>query len=707
MTDGQLTSAEVQSALSQSIGRIPVTMRYRLQLFAVVAGLITLQLLYLLLVAAVLLGAGIYLWAVRKFDWPLNALTLFLYIGPPFAGVTAAVFLLKPLFIRPPRKQEAVRIAPADEPVLFEFVGRLCRVLGSPSPSRIFADLQVNASAAVPGVRGLLLGRLDLTIGLPLVTGMTLPQFTGVLAHEFGHFSQRAGLRSYFLIRTIQGWFQRVVYQRDSWDAWLARRLEGRNGWVKAGAALATIVVTFSRSYLTVLMKPAHWLASSFSRHMEFDADRYEAALIGSDAFEETSKRLPVLTFGAALAGADASRNWSMGRLPDDLPALVAGRASLLPAESSARLVKGALEQKSAPGDTHPSMAERVAAVRRRECAGVFHLSGPAARLFHDLPALCGRATEHHYKTDLHIDLSSARVASSKDVLAGSLVSELCGAAVRQLFGVPAEVCARWFRLPEADPRFEPFDSARKPSPPKLDAGAYQTAEKTRLLRFVGLMLRRSGVKINLSTFQLSSGDPESIRAEEEQAANIIEKLNGEYRLASAPIARWIETIAANLMHGKLGVLVPQGGVLPIPNLHAAWRTYGAWSQIQENVALIRRLQAATEIVRINGRAIHAATCSNLLDDMEQAALSAMARVSEGTNIVPACVVFDPDVPPTVGAQLTIVGGERSVRIGRFVARAETMAARALGQLCWIAVNACPIPERPAEQTPPAVTQQG
>jgi Zn-dependent protease with chaperone function len=36
---------------------------------------------------------------------------------------------------------------------------------------------------------------LVLVIGLPLAAGMSMRQVAGVLAHEFGHFAQGAGMR--------------------------------------------------------------------------------------------------------------------------------------------------------------------------------------------------------------------------------------------------------------------------------------------------------------------------------------------------------------------------------------------------------------------------------------------------------------------------------------------------------------------------------
>ena len=55
-----------------------------------------------------------------------------------------------------------------------------------------------------------------LLIGLPLAAGLSLRQFAGVLAHEFGHFSQGFGMRLTYVIRSINIWFMRVVYERTN-----------------------------------------------------------------------------------------------------------------------------------------------------------------------------------------------------------------------------------------------------------------------------------------------------------------------------------------------------------------------------------------------------------------------------------------------------------------------------------------------------------
>jgi len=270
-----MTSVEVREAFQQPLPPIKIAHGYRARLAAVLLGLIVMQSLYVLLI--VLVGVLIWRWLYSIVALgpgvPLNAITFVFYIGPPIAGAIAIVFLLKPLVIRPAKAPAPLALTSETEPILFEFLDCLCRAIGSPRPSRILVDLRVNASASVRGWRGFFFGHLDLTVGLPFAVGLTLPQFAGVLAHEFGHFAQRAGLRSYFLIQTTQHWFSRVVYQRDGMDAWLERQCERGDWRMRAIGHVAKFTVMASRKYLALLMKGGAWISSAFSRQMEFDAD--------------------------------------------------------------------------------------------------------------------------------------------------------------------------------------------------------------------------------------------------------------------------------------------------------------------------------------------------------------------------------------------------------------------------------------------------
>jgi len=97
------------------------------------------------------------------------------YLGPAVAGGILVFFMLKPLFARRPKESQPLFLDPAQEPLLFAFVQRICQLVGAPMPGRIDVDCQVNASASLR--RGLLSRDLVLTIGLPLAAGLNLRQF--------------------------------------------------------------------------------------------------------------------------------------------------------------------------------------------------------------------------------------------------------------------------------------------------------------------------------------------------------------------------------------------------------------------------------------------------------------------------------------------------------------------------------------------------
>src|SRR6185436_11492365 len=112
-------------------------------------------------------------------------------------------------------------------------ISKICDTIGAPAPKRIDLDCQLNAAAGFRrGFWSMLSNDLVLVIGLPLAGTLSTREFAGVIAHEFGHFTQGAGLRLSYLIRSVNGWFARVAYERDAWDValeeWAQEASDGR-----------------------------------------------------------------------------------------------------------------------------------------------------------------------------------------------------------------------------------------------------------------------------------------------------------------------------------------------------------------------------------------------------------------------------------------------------------------------------------------------
>ena len=81
-------------------------------------------------------------------------------------------------------------------------------------------------------------------------------------------------MRLSFIIRSINMWFMRVVYERDAWDErleYLSQSIDIRVSWV---LYLARLFVWLTRKILWLLMMVGHLVSGFLMRQMEVDADR-------------------------------------------------------------------------------------------------------------------------------------------------------------------------------------------------------------------------------------------------------------------------------------------------------------------------------------------------------------------------------------------------------------------------------------------------
>ena len=285
-------------AVTGSIEPARITTAYRLGLLVVALAMLVLPLIYIGLIAA---AARLVWWHVTANTWILNPergsslgmWRLVFYFGPAAAGAAVVFFMIKPVLAKAARGTDPVPVGAADQPVLYEFIRAICQQVGAPFPTRVQVDCQVNASAGFARTPWSL-GQTDLvlTIGLPLAAGLTVRQFAGVLAHEFGHFAQTGGMRLTFIVRSISHWLARVAHERDQWDESLEEWASSGSWAVVLTFRLAQAAVWMSRKILSGLMRAGHVISSFMLRQRESDADSYEVKLVGTAAFISTSARM-------------------------------------------------------------------------------------------------------------------------------------------------------------------------------------------------------------------------------------------------------------------------------------------------------------------------------------------------------------------------------------------------------------------------------
>jgi Zn-dependent protease with chaperone function len=335
------SAAELLAGFTGSIRRTRVSLFYQIGLILVTFVMLILPVIYVGIIVAA--TWGIYLFAAH-FGFLLSGLRgpriwllkAALYTVSVLVGVVFVFFMVKPLFARRAARGQPLAMNPAYEPILYAFIAKICDLVGAPMPKRIDLDCEINAAASFRrGAASLFSNDLVLTIGVPLVGAFSLREFAGIIAHEFGHFTQGFGMRLSYIVRNINGWFARVVYQRDAWDVALDEwASETDDAWVMLVVFLVQLGIGTSRLILKLLMFLGHAVSCFLLRQMEYNADSYEIKVAGSATFESTTRRVASLQAAAEKAYKEIQATWNLNRrLPDNFSAFLCHHETRLPAK--------------------------------------------------------------------------------------------------------------------------------------------------------------------------------------------------------------------------------------------------------------------------------------------------------------------------------------------------------------------------------------
>lgn len=414
-----LTCQDIGAGIRGNVGRRKASWRYRIALLAVSAAMVVLPMLYLGVVF--LTGWGFFVFAWKGFPWldrftggsSLPVIAAVLFVMGLFIGAFLLTFLLKPLFTSGRTRAQPLALHPGAEPLLYTFVQRLCDTLGTSCPDRIDADCRLNASTRfLRGVSGWIRGRLVLTLGLPLVASLSLRQFAGVLAHELGHLNQHAGLRASYVIRAMNAWFTRVACEPDTWDqtihAWAMAAPNLRTHLI---ASIARFGAFLSRGLFSVMMYAGRAVSSMLLREMELDADHCQIEVAGAVEFENTFRRIRVLSRVSRDQYRELRASWDRDRhLPDNLPRCIAHAEAAFGEKLRERLQRHQDRQETDIFDTHPDDFTRIRRAQETGAPGVVDLEGPATVLFSNFDALARQVTLLHYEEDLGLPREAIRL---------------------------------------------------------------------------------------------------------------------------------------------------------------------------------------------------------------------------------------------------------------------------------------------------------
>lgn len=375
----------------------PVVLGAKLRLMFVLGGLLAafFPSLYVALIP-------LAVWALYRFGLDRNGTIL--SAGVLLAGSLLILSLLKPLVTRPAPGPEPHSLSPEKQPLLFALVQSLASNIGVAASERIAVDCNVNCYCMFAGgFRGLFRSGVVLVIGLPVVAGLRLDQFVGILAHELGHALLITTMRSTRLIWTVHAWLSRVACQQDEFDEFLLRRIETASNAMTVVLRLSQLLVQPGRRVLWLLMIIEGAATSFFRRNIEIAADRLQIRVSGSDRFISAVLEMNLLAVAAQRAMVELSRMKRAGQLVDDYPGLIAYIRSRYPADFVQRLLASLREEKTGMLSAHPCDKDRIVRARAEHQPDIVTADLPASVLFSDYQTLCREVTMNYYRQELRL----------------------------------------------------------------------------------------------------------------------------------------------------------------------------------------------------------------------------------------------------------------------------------------------------------------
>jgi Zn-dependent protease with chaperone function len=295
----------------------------------------------------VLAAAGGALYAIFAFGHiPIKLVVVIVVVL--FATLRA---MAKGLFARGRDEDPGLRLEPEEEPRLRALLGEVAAKIGTRPVDNVYMTPGTELAVMERGgflrqLRGS--SERCLILGVAVLDGMKLRPFKAILAHEYGHFSNR----------DTAGGGLALGVRRSLGTTALHLAQQGAATWYNPAWLF---VIGFQRVFLRV--------SQGASRLQEILADRWAAFAYGSAAFERGLRHVidRAIRF-------DAHANAALGEVIEakrPLPNLYAYRPSKAPDTAELdKEIEAAIHREPSPYDSHPSPVHRIEWTRALSAAG-------------------------------------------------------------------------------------------------------------------------------------------------------------------------------------------------------------------------------------------------------------------------------------------------------------------------------------------------
>lgn len=336
-------------------------------------------------------------------------ITLVIGAGLVSMGLLVLIFLFKFIFKKDKiDRSNLIEINRKQDPKLFELIHEIVAEVHTNFPRKIYLSSEVNASVFyASGFWSMFLPiRKNLVIGVGLANSVSVSEFKAILAHEFGHFSQRS-MKVGSYVYNVNKIIYNLLFENDSYNE-LVNRWANIHGYLTIFVLFAFKIVTGIKEILKKVYEIVNINYMSLSREMEFHADEIAANVAGSKPLVSSLLRLSL---------ADHSYNTVLNYYEQKIKEsvktknlfeqqlfvmnFIAGKSNLpiennLPQVSSDQLSRFNKSKLIITDQwaSHPGTDERIAKLEKLNIETEYPVSLSAASLFYDFEAYQNQLTE-------------------------------------------------------------------------------------------------------------------------------------------------------------------------------------------------------------------------------------------------------------------------------------------------------------------------
>jgi Zn-dependent protease with chaperone function len=369
--------------------------------------LVLLPYLFFLLLFSVFIAItfGLYgFWAVTSL--PRVPIGILIGLAIVVLGTVAAFFIGMYRLFFPPRAQVFSLEAPAEaQPEIWTLARKVAAEVGTEPVDRIFITPDPGVSVHLDGSLLATIaggGRRVLQIGIPSIHAVTVDEFRAVLAHEYGHFSNRDTQWSTFTYAMGNG----LVAAFRATPGPVEREAD-RGGWI-------ALVMALNPAYWTLLLFLKLFLrvTNAFSRVREVMADVQAMKLYGGDSLRNGLAKVAFndAVFSGIVQSEVVPALAKENKTVADFSAMMGLVKAGLADEQRDQIESSVAGEQPSTYDSHPPIATRLKYSERFAIGAAQRDERDASTLFH----------EWHVLNEKIADLYNDRLISYLRALAAS-----------------------------------------------------------------------------------------------------------------------------------------------------------------------------------------------------------------------------------------------------------------------------------------------